>query len=161
MRPLQFLCFCDRPWVEGQWLQPAQNSTAVRPFYFVAWLTVNALLVAVKLAPANHLRAFVGEQKASAGTTMRACASGRWDFDLGEDTRLVFIRQDNLNKMLAGFIPFLGRAASPGDIVVVNSGLHHNNDYAGACVGELSRLTPVVDDMRPCGRQSLRVFMFY
>ena len=75
-----------------------------------------------------------------AGPLKCACESDRWDFDLGEDTRLVFIRQDNLNKMLAGFIPFLGRAASPGDIVVVNSGLHHNNDYAGACIGMLSRM---------------------
>lgn len=58
----------------------------------------------------------------------------RWDFDLGDDTRIVFIRQDNLNKMAASFIPFLGRAASPGDIVVVNSGLHHNPDYAGVYV---------------------------
>ena len=78
--------------------------------------------------------------RAPAGPLKCACESGRWDFDLGEDTRLVFIRQDNLNKMLAGFIPFLGRAASPGDIVVVNSGLHHNNDYAGACIGVLSRM---------------------
>jgi hypothetical protein len=61
-------------------------------------------------------------------------AGARWDFDLGRDTRIIFIRQDNLNKMSAGFFPILGRVASPGDIVVVNSGLHYNNDYEGAAL---------------------------
>lgn len=95
--------------------------------------------------PSHSLRALSecdqNPDRGLAGPLMRACAIDRWDFDLGEDTRLVFIRQDNLNKMLAGFIPFLGRAASPGDIVVVNSGLHHNNDYAGARGGELLGMT--------------------
>ncbi|KAK9821784.1 hypothetical protein WJX81_002796 [Elliptochloris bilobata] len=72
-----------------------------------------------------------------------------WDFDLGDDTRIIFIRQDNLNKMVAYFIPFLGRAASPGDIVVVNSGLHHNNDYAG----KLGVLADWGAEARRCGLQ--------
>lgn len=68
---------------------------------------------------------------------------GRWDFDLGRDTRIVFIRQDNLNKMTAGFFPFLGRVASPGDIVVINSGLHYNNDYAGTARPHTHRFRPL------------------
>ena len=75
-------------------------------------------------------------------------AGARWDFDLGRDTRIVFIRQDNLNKMTAGFFPLLGRVASPGDIVVINSGLHYNNDYGGAA-------RPEVSSPWQCGRQHL------